>query len=60
MRERKMKKQEITLNPNDYIVFNGGLKIENISSDNCITLELPEEYTIKPLKIGHKEVLQAK
>lgn len=42
--------EKLTLKPQDYIVFNGGLKIENISEKNCIELELPNKYTITPMK----------
>lgn len=44
-------RETIMLQPKDYILYNGGLKIENISEDNVITVELPNKYTIKPLII---------
>ena len=45
--------EKLTMKPNDYIVFNGGLKIENISVDNVITVELPETYTVEPLVVEY-------
>ncbi len=47
-----MKAKEIlTLRPNDYIVYSGGLKIENTSKDLLIELEVPESYKVSPMVI---------
>lgn len=47
----KTKKEKLSLAPNDYIVFSGGLKIENISPDMLIEVELPRNYKVSPMKI---------
>ena len=41
-----MDKETLKLNPKDYIVWSGGLKIENISEDNYIEIELSKVYKI--------------
>lgn len=46
-----MKKETLILKPHDYIVFNGGLKIENISEDLVMEVELPNSYTVTPLRL---------
>jgi len=48
-------KEKITLKPKDYIVFSGGLKFENVSDENAITLYLPREYTITPIEFKIEE-----
>lgn len=34
------------LKPQEYIVFYGGLRIENTSRENILEIDLPPEYTI--------------
>ena len=51
-----MKGQKITLTPKDYIMFRGGLKIENISEENAITFRLPSKYTIDLMKFELKNI----
>lgn len=46
--ERKEKDEELTLKPEDYIVFAGGLKISNVG-ESLITFALPNKYTVSPL-----------
>jgi hypothetical protein len=41
-------REKLRLKPGDYIVFSGGLKIENISLDHSIEFELPEKYSTHP------------
>lgn len=52
-----MKQQILTLRPKDYIVFNGGLKIENTSEDLVMEVELPNRYTVSPLEVRGKLTL---
>ena len=47
-----MTKKEINilkLRPNDCIIFNGGLKVQNVSEDNYIEVEMPNRYSITPM-----------
>lgn len=44
-------REKLALGPHDFIVFSGGLKIENITMDMHIEVELPRNYTISPMKI---------
>lgn len=39
--------QDLTLKPGDYIVYNGGLKIENVGTD-LITFEAMQSYRTSP------------
>jgi len=50
MDKKKTKGERLILKPKDYIVFNGGLKIENTSEDNVIEVEMPSEYTVSKLQ----------
>ncbi len=43
-------KDILTMMPGDYIIKTGGLKIENTSKDTVIETELPETYSIYPVK----------
>lgn len=43
------KDNTLTLKPEDYIVFQGGLKIENVGK-HLITFDLPENYIIDPFE----------
>jgi len=44
------KKRELTLAPQDYIVFAGGLKIENVG-ESVISFIPPQKYTTKPFVV---------
>lgn len=44
---------KLTLRPGDYIVYIGGLKIENIG-DKIIEMDTPESYMMYPFEIVNK------
>lgn len=48
------KKETITLGPKDYIVFNGGLKVENTSEDLLMEFEWPYSYSVSVVKVEQK------
>jgi len=55
-----MEGQKLKLAPHDYIVFKGGLKIENTSEDNFIEFEFDGKYTISPMVITNQLIQQQK
>jgi len=43
---------KLTLRPKDYLITaDGGLKIENVSKDMIIEVDMPETITVSPLVI---------
>lgn len=55
-KNRVKEKNKLQLAPQDYIVFYGGLKIENVSKDNYIEVNFPKKYTITPIIFKNKKI----
>lgn len=53
---KKTDKNILMLRPGDYIVYSGGLKIENTSKDLFMEIEVPARYMISPMEITGKPV----
>lgn len=49
-----MEKNTLRLNPGDYIVLKGGLKIENTSEDLSMKVEMPTSYEVTVMEITNK------